>query len=361
MSELAGPDFILQSRGVHRELDAFVVAAAFERDSTQAAFALGDGTVRLVALGDRETWRDIPAHDGAALALSPDSKPGGFVSGGDDGKFRRIGADGALADIATFGGKWVEHVASHPGDSGRGPRELARGVPRRGLLACAAGKSVTLFDGASEKLKSLEHPSSVTGIAFDAKGKRIGASHYNGASLWFVASKSDNPRRLEWKGSHTGIAIHPDGDAVVTTMQENALHGWRLSDGQHMRMSGYLAKTRALSFTKSGKWLASSGADSIVLWPFFGGGPMGKPAMELAGGDAALCTLVACHPQQEVVAAGFGDGLVVVADIGSERVLPVAAPGRGPISALAWSFDGAWLAFGTETGFAALVDFTARS
>ena len=165
---------------------------------------------------------------------------------------------------------------------------------------------------------------------------------------------------LEWKGSHTGLAIHPDGDAVVTAMQENALHGWRLSDGQHMRMSGYPSKSAALSFTRNGKWLASSGADAMVLWPFFGGGPMGKAPMELAGGDGILCTQVACHPQQEMVAGGFADGLVVLADIGSSRVLPMAPPEHGPVSALAWSPDGARLAFGTETGFAAIIDLSAR-
>ena len=165
------------------------------------------------------------------------------------------------------------------------------------------------------KLREFTHPSAVTGLAFDAKGKRIGASHYNGATLWFVAAKTDSPRKLEWKGSHTGFAIHPDGDAVVTAMQENALHGWRLSDGQHMRMSGYPSKTTALSFTRNGKWLASSGADAMVLWPFFGGGPMGKAPLELAGGDGILCTQVACHPQQEMVAGGFADGLVVMADV----------------------------------------------
>src|SRR5207248_10220049 len=174
--------------------------------------------------------------------------------------------------LAKYGSKWVEHVASHPGDKGRG------------LRACAVGKIVHLFDGTGKPLKALEHPSSVAGLAFDARGKRIGTAHYNGASLWFVASKSDNPRRLEWNGSHIGIAIHPDGDAVVTAMQENALHGWRLSDGQHMRMSGYPGKTRALSFSRNGKWLATSGADAMVLWPFFGGGPMGKAPNELAGG-----------------------------------------------------------------------------
>jgi WD40 repeat protein len=87
---------------------------------------------------------------------------------------------------------------------------------------------------------------------------------------------------------------------------------------------------------------------------------MGKAPTELAGGDNVTCTRVAFHPQQDLVAAGFSDGLVVVADVASERILPMAAPGRGPVSALAWSPDGARLAFGTETGFAALVDLGKR-
>ena len=144
---------------------------------------------------------------------------------------------------------------------------------------------------------------------------------------------------------------------MVTAMQENALHGWRLPDGQHMRMSGYPAKTTSMSFSKGGKWLASSGSDAMVLWPFFGGGPMGKAPIELAGGDGINCTQVACHPKDELVAGGFEDGLVVVADIGSSRILPVAPPGHGPVTTLAWSADGTRLAIGTENGFAAIVDF----
>jgi WD40 repeat protein len=342
MSPTVSADHVLQSRGVTQDLGAFVVACAFERGDAICAFALGDGMLRLAprAGGD---WRGVEVHDGAALALAPDVRSG-FISGGDDGRFRRIGAE--VTDIATFGAmKWVEHVAS-----------FADG--RAALLACAVGKHVHLFDGAGKKLKSLEHPSSVTGIAFDAKGKRIAASHYNGASLWFVAAKADNARKLEWKGSHTGIVLSPDGACVVTAMQENALHGWRLADDQHMRMSGYPGKTQSLSFTKSGKWLATSGADAVVLWPFFGGGPMGKAPTELAGGDGVTCTMVATHPRHEAVAAGFSDGLVVLADIATARILPVCGPGRGVVSALAWSADGGHLAFGTETGFAAIIDFS---
>ncbi len=342
---MASPSFLLETRGVSRRFEGHVEAVAFA--GSQAAFGIADGGVQLVSLNARDDWREVLTGDGALLSLCGAGDLG-FLCGGDDGALTLLARDGTARRVASFGGKWVEHVAAFPAERGKG------------LLACAAGKFVHLFDAAGQKLKSLEHPSTVAGITFDAKGKRIGAAHYGGASLWYVAAKVDTPRKLEWKGSHTGIAISPDGDNVVTAMQENALHGWRLSDGQHMRMSGYPGKTRALGFTRNGKWLASSGADAVVVWPFSGGGPMGKAPTELAGGDGVLCTSVACHPAQEMVAAGFSDGLVVLADIASARILGVAPPGNGPVSALAWNPEGTCLALGTEAGFAALVDFTRR-
>lgn len=333
-------DVLFRDRATKRDLDAVVVAATFCGNT--AAFALGDGALHLApAQGD---WTRVDAHDGAILALAPERD--GWITGGDDGAFRQVGADGSVRDIARFGSRWVEQVASFADAKTR-------------LTACAVGKTIHLF-AAGERLKSLDHPSSVTGLAFDAKGKRVAASHYGGASLWFVGAKVDTPRKLEWKGSHTGLALHPSGDAVVTAMQENALHGWRLADGQHMRMSGYPAKTESMSFSRTGRWLASSGADTVVLWPFFGGGPMGKAPLELAGGDGVPCTRVAFQGPNDVLAAGFADGLVLIADVATERVLPVSPPGHGPVTALAWSPDGARLAFGTETGLAALFDLSKR-
>jgi WD40 repeat protein len=346
MSGVAEADFLLEQRGTGRELGAWVVGAVFGREGRTAAFALSDGTVHLVNPAEHAgEWARIEAHDGAALSLAPDCMDG-LLSGGDDGKLLRIAPDGTTEVVAGFGTmKWVDHVTTHAS----------------GLRAAAVGKNVHLLDGKGAKLKVLgPHHSTVGGIAIDAKGKRVFASHYNGVSSWFVAAKEDKPRVLDWKGSHHAIAVAPDGQAVVTAMQENALHGWRLSDSQHMRMSGYPAKTQSIAFTAKGRWLASSGADSVVLWPFFGGGPMGKAPTELAGGDGVLCTAVACHPQHEVVAAGFADGLVLLSEIASGKVIPVAPPGRGGVSALAWNTAGTHLAFGTETGFAGVVDLSKR-
>lgn len=346
MGETSSKEFLLHSRGAATELGAWVVGAAFGRGTAAGlcAFALGDGNVHLAAPADPPAkWVSVAAHGGACLALAVDAVPG-FLTGGDDGRLVHITPAGEAREVARYGTRWVEHVAAH--DSG--------------VRAASVGRALHLLDAEGQALKSLAHPSAVSGIAFDAKGKRVAASHYNGASMWFVAAKEDKPRLLEWKGSHGAIAISPDGTHVVTALQENALHGWRLADGQHMRMSGYPSKTRSICFAAKGRWLASSGADSVVIWPFFGGGPMGKAPTELAGGDGELCSVVACHPTQEVVAAGFSDGLVLLAEIGSGRVMPVCEPGHGAASALAWSADGRYLALGTESGFAGIVDLSKR-
>jgi WD40 repeat protein len=338
-------DALLEARGKSAELGAHITAATFNRAGSHAAFGLGDGTIRMF---DHTTWATIPAHDGAVLSLAPDISATAFCAGGDDGFLRRINVDGTTTQIAAFGMKWVDHVATWAGP---------KSAP---LLACSAGKNLFLFNAAGEKLRTLAHPSTVTGIVFDAKGKRIAASHYNGASLWFTGSSSETPTLLEWKGSHTGVTLHPNGEALVTSMQENALHGWSLPEKKHMRMSGYPAKTESFGFTKSGRWLATGGAESIVLWPFFGGGPMGKAPMELAGSDGTFVKRIACHPEHEVVAAGFDDGTVVVADTTKEKILPVCGPGRGAVTALCWNPSGSHLALGTANGFAAIVDFSAQ-
>jgi len=60
------------------------------------------------------------------------------------------------------------------------------------------------------------------------------------------------------------------------------------------------------------------------------------------------------------VAAGYADGSVILAQIGTQRVVVIAERTGAPVSALAWSPDGARLAFGTEDGLAALLDLSAK-
>ena len=178
-----------------------------------------------------------------------------------------------------------------------------------------------------------------------------------GVSLWWLGAEGA-ATRLEWKGSHLQVMWSPDGDYVLTAMQESSLHGWRLSDGEHMRMSGYMAKIRSMAFTKRGHYLATGGSERVICWPFTGGGPMGKAPTEFGGTAGAPVTAVAAHPFHDVMAAGFEDGTLQMGQpgAGGGAKLIMKPTGNG-VTALVWNPDGDKLLAGTENGDVHVADF----
>jgi len=316
-----------------------VVAAAFL--SSAPFFALAHGvTLRMKSDGAFETDARIAAHtDGAALGAASDGTR--LVSGGDDGRIVEISAAGEVRLIAEETGRWIDSLALR-GD---------------GTLAWTAGRSAHARLPSGE-IKSLDLPSTSRGVAFLPKGLRIAIAHYNGATLWYPNANA-KPETLEWKGAHLDVTVSPDGRFVVTSMQENALHGWRLTDKKNMRMSGYPAKTRSFSWSPDGKWLATSGADACILWPFEGkDGPMGAQPRECGVRAGVGVTRVAFHPQAAVVAIGYEDGMILLSRIvdGSE-ILVRRPPERehAKITTLAWDEQGRRLAFGAGDGAVGLL------
>ena len=204
-------------------------------------------------------------------------------------------------------------------------------------------------------MRQVEAPSTVAGLAFFPKGFRVAIAHYNGATLWFPNAAGATPEVFEWKGSHLGVTVSPDGKFLVTTMQEQTLHGWRIVDAKHMRMSGYSARVRSLSWTHDGKFLATSGSEQVILWPFDGkDGPMGRQPSMFAT-SPARCSVVACHPKQPVAAAGFSDGSVLLVRLDDGALILAREADGQPVSAIGWDLSGQVLAFGTEQGSAGVL------
>ncbi len=315
---------------------AFVVETVFLGET--AMFALGDGSVRRAAGAASE---EIRVHDGAILAAVPTLDGKGLITGGDDGVVAAVDESGAVTRVAERPRKWIDHVAAGPG----------------GAIAFASGRQafVKLADG---RERVFDHARAVGGIAFAPKGLRLAVARYDGVTLWWVGTDAE-PVSLNWKGAHIAVIFSPDGRNVVTVMQENALHGWRLDDGRDMRMSGYPAKPRSLSWSAKGRFLASSGANAAILWPFhFKDGPMGRQPLQLGAREAPV-TRVACHPSDEMVAIGYRDGMVLAVRFADEQEALLRRPGGGPVSALAWNGRGTRLAFGTEEGAGGIVDLAA--
>jgi WD40 repeat protein len=237
--------------------------------------------------------------------------------------------------------RWIDHVAVAPD----------------GTVAWSAGKEAYVQSRKGEP-RMIVAPSTVGGLTFAPKGLRLAIAHYNGVTLWFPNAAAAPPEQLEWKGSHLDVTFSPDGRFLITAMQEPALHGWRLADGKHMRMTGYSGKVRAMAWTADGKWLATSGATELVVWPFHGkDGPLEKQPLTLAAGETRI-SIVACHPSSDVIAAGCEDGIVLLVRMSDGALILAHPPSGSPVSALAWNAAGTALAFGTEEGDAGIVDLT---
>jgi WD40 repeat protein len=318
-------------RGV--AIGAPVIAVHFLGD--RAAFVEAEENVAL-ASGEGELSR-VAVHSGAILSVASDGKR--VVMGGDDGKLVALDGRGEVALLATDPRRrWIDNVALHP----------------EGAVAWSVGKTAFVRSGKAED-KSFEVPSTVGGLAFAPKGMRLAIAHYNGVTLWFP-NMAANAEVLEWAGSHLGVSFSPDNKFLVTAMHEPALHGWRLADTRHMRMTGYPGRVRSMSWTAGGKALATSGADAVIVWPFGSkDGPMGKEPAMLAPLQARA-TMVACHPKQDILAAGYSDGTILMVRLTDGAEILVRRRGTEPVSALGWNAKGTLLAFAAADGDAGLLE-----
>ena len=298
-----------------------------------AVFVLGEEELLYVA----EAESRVRVHAGAILASASDGAR--IVTGGDDGQVSEAVQDGEHRVLGTDDKKrWIDNVAIGPD----------------GAIAWSAGKIAHVRTKKGE-LRTFEATSTVAGLCFFPKGFRLAIAHYNGATLWFPNAAGVQPERLEWKGSHLGVTISPDGKFLITTMQESTLHGWRLADAKHMRMSGYSARVRSLSWSAEGEFLATSGSEQLILWPFDGkDGPMGRQPTILARAESRVA-VVACHPRQPVVAVGHADGAVRLVRVEDDALILAREADGQAVSALGWDETGQALGFGTESGDAGLL------
>ena len=324
------------------ELGAPVVSLCVNRKGDWAAASLGDGTARLFPANEgADEAKNVKLHDGISLSLQQDADAHAFLSGGDDGRVVIVDPIlGTTTQIAEHKNQWIDHVAGSSDGKYR---------------AYNTGKKIHVLDeeGKAKFAEPLQTPSNPGALAFSPNGKRLAATHYNGVSLWWMNAKDKNAATLNWKGSHLDLLWSLDGKNIMTSMQENSLHGWQLSDNKEMRMQGYAAKIRSMGWTVRGKYLATAGADQIICWPFTGGGPWGKEPLVLGGTDQRLVTQVASHPKDEMVAAGYSDGMVVLAPLDGRMeimICPPSASAKSTITGLVWNAAGDALFAASESG-----------
>lgn len=70
----------------------------------------------------------------------------------------------------------------------------------------------------------------------------------------------------------------------------------------------------------------------------------------------ARVSAVACHPKQDILAAGYSDGTVLMVRLHDGAEVLVRRNCGDAVSALAWNAKGSLLAFASDNGDAGLLD-----
>ena len=323
-----------EQRGTEFKLGIPVTNAVSVSNSIAVGF--GDGTVRIFTSG--QSSKAIKAHKGIVLCMSKDGDY--ILTGGDDGRFLKISLKGEVNEIGNFGTRWVDNVTAN-----------------NGSLVCSSGKIVYLWSPNTKEPKLFEHNSTIGGMAFDNKGRRLAVSRYDGVTLWKKNySNKWESSNLIWKGSHNKVSFSPDGKYLVTSMQENAIRCWRLKDKIDFAMSGYNAKVKSFAFVGETSYLATSGAlgmgiAATICWPFDGDGPMGRQPVCLSYTGNNQVTFVEPFPSEKAVFAGLSDGSVYLSQIeNTNNTIIIRSFTGSEVSAIATTEDRSHVLIGDMGG-----------
>ncbi|MEM0900098.1 MAG: WD40 repeat domain-containing protein [Pseudomonadota bacterium] len=328
----------------HKTLELGAPATGCGFSGLNFVASAGDGRLHFLAADGEQSH--VQVHDGAILALATDERTNTVFSAGDDGRVVKLGDEGDPETIHD-GRKWVDSIA----------------LSQRGDVAWSAGKAIFLLRKGSVDPVQIAAPSSVANLAFSHDGKLLGAAVYGGALIISVSGSAD-PRMLEWQGSHKSIGFSVDGRFCVTSMLENALHVWRLDkpEDHHGKMGGYHSRPSSFAWTADGRFMATAGADVLVLWPFTGAkGPLGAPAavFQNTAKPEVICS-VASRPQSQHIALGYKDGSLFIFDRKRQNFTPIVEPGEaGPVAKIAFNQKGNLLGFIREDGEAGVIDVRA--
>ena len=350
--------------GRHWMVGAPVTSVAFDAAGQAVAFALADGALAIAPLADIEPPQDRCriALDEGRTTISPRRKPVPplMKAAISDGPFHlaSIGTSGFIASdhnrllgVSTSG---VTQPAANHGS----PIDVVAPVQADGILT-ASGGSIIFHDSDGEVGWLQQRAGgNASALAVSRDGRRL-AMGADDCLLIRAFGPRPEPAASFELGSISSLSWSPDGNWLAASVARAGVVLVHPADARIVRIPGYPASVASLSWSADSRVLVTSGAYRVIAWDVSSLDDGREQPISRATGRARFVVVEAAgmHPERRLVAAGYGDGMIVVARIGEPDELVVKPPGGGSVRALQWSRDGQQLAFGTSDGEAAIVTF----
>ncbi len=228
----------------------------------------------------------------------------------------------------------------------------------KSTLACVSGSQVSLVGAANNTLiHRIDQGETIAAAQFSPDGRALAVAHDFGITIWPTAPGEVATNDLAFPGRPNAVFWSPDGQWIAAPLSDGGFQLCNLSDGQTTALSDYPSPVRSICWNENTNALVTSGAFRIAVWS------MDEPPMKdpsagvLETGKAGLVPVsaVASHPTKNLVAAGYDNGFITIAQVGGRDEMILNNEDHGPINQLAWSRDGKCIAAASEQGHTALI------
>jgi WD40 repeat protein len=332
----------------------------FNNGSTAVAFACADGTVHLAATADKEApnTRVRRALDTGRLTIAPRNKAFAPLKAADftEGRSTAVVPHGVVnfafaksngrINTLTPGGTAVHLPAKAPG-----PIRAVAFAPDGVTMAYACAFEVHVTTSDADQNDRLTAPAPVTGLAFSPDGKTLAAAHQDGVSRWSVAALDQSPAETPITGSPNDLLFRDDGAWLAATLQSGGFCLLDTASNAAYPHGNFPAPVRSVAFGRPTNSVVASGAFRLAAWGL-------EDQSNIISGKAGLVLIdaVATCPNRNLVAVGYANGLLSLAEIGRPSEILLREDTGVGITAMAWSSNGAYLALAGADGSAALVE-----
>jgi len=348
----------------HWAVAAPVTGVVFDRGESAAAFVLADGALALASLADNEPAekrQHISAENGR-ITVAPRRKPlppltllkpgeaeirlaaygDNFLAGTPSGQLMTISRQGETQPLACSGHDGIRCLAAAP-DGGV-------------LVATEKGVRLLDADGTLTAVAGMDGPADC--LAASLSGNRFAAA-VNGRILICPLGKEQSPALdFDGLGPCRNLAWSPDGNWLAAALGEEGLAVIEVANGRLQQIKNYPAPVTGLSWDRASRSLATSGAFRVIVWPVEElQKSSGRSSVETGRLGFIIATAIAMNPTRPMVATGYGNGMVAMAQVGNPSEVVVKPAGSGAVTALRWSANGNELAIGTSEGDAAFMAF----
>lgn len=339
------------------------VSVTFNAVDTAVAFGCDDGSIHLAATADKEAsnTRVRRAVDTGRLTIAPRSKPAmplklaDYTAGRSSAVVSHGAANFAFAkDTGRINTLTPGGIAVHMPAKAAGPINHVALSPDGITLAFACADQLSVTPANANEAVILTAPADITGLGFSPDGQTLAASYAGGLSRWGLAELDRVPVRTTIAGVPTGIIWHSDGTWLAVALGAAGFCTINVASNTAQTFGNFPAPVHRVSFANATNSVVTAGAYRVVAWGLDDQAPMTS-----AKAGLVLISAIATCPTRNLVAVGYANGLLSLAEIGRPSEILLRENTGAAITAMAWSGNGKYLALAGADGSAALVEFPA--